>query len=287
MLPMRAAVSKPSPPDQAPVIDCHVHCFDGDASRQFPYHERAPYRPIRPIAPELILRMMDATKVQRAVIVHPEPYQDDHRYLQHCLAVGRGRFKGTCLFFADRSNWQKEMPGLVKQGGIVALRIHAYLADRQPPFGKPELRALWKTAADLGLAVQLHFEPRYAPGFEPLIKAFARTPVLIDHLGRPLQGTPEEHAIVLRWARLPNTYLKLSAVPPPSEYPHRDIRPVMRELVAAYGPDRMVTGTFGASGGTIESYRAGQERMRSYVAHLPPAAQTAIFGGTATRLFWS
>ena len=37
-----------------------------------------------------------------AVVVHPEPYQDDHRYLEHCLDVGRGKLKGTCLFFADR-----------------------------------------------------------------------------------------------------------------------------------------------------------------------------------------
>ncbi len=28
--------------------------------------------------------------VDHAVVVHPEPYQDDHRYLEHCLAVGKG-----------------------------------------------------------------------------------------------------------------------------------------------------------------------------------------------------
>ena len=43
--------------------------------------------------------------------------------------------------------------------------------------------------------MQLHLEPRYAPGFEPLIREF-RTPVIIDHLGRPFQGTPREHAVL-------------------------------------------------------------------------------------------
>jgi hypothetical protein len=74
--------------------------------------------------------------------------------------------------------------------------FHAYAPERLPPLGKPQLRALWKQAADLGLGVQLHFEPRHAAGFEPLVKEFARTTVIVDHLGRPFQGKPEEHARV-------------------------------------------------------------------------------------------
>ena len=29
--------------------------------------------------------------------------------------------------------------------------------------------------------------------------------MIIDHLGRPFQGTPKEYAVVLGWAKLPNT----------------------------------------------------------------------------------
>jgi predicted TIM-barrel fold metal-dependent hydrolase len=49
--------------------------------------------------------------------------------------------------------------------------------------------------------------------FEPLIRAFPQTKVVIDHLGRPFQGSPEEYAVVLGWARLPNTVMKLSSRP--------------------------------------------------------------------------
>src|SRR5947209_5321189 len=145
---------------------------------------------------------MDEAGVGHAVIVHPEPYGDDHRYLDHCLDIGRGRFKGTCLFFADRPGALDAMSALVRRhpGRIAAARVHAYAPERLPPFGTPELRALWKHAGELGLAVQIHFEPRYAPGFEPLIREFAQTKVLIDHLGRPFQGTAKEYAVVLGWA---------------------------------------------------------------------------------------
>lgn len=286
-LPMVAG-ARAAEPKRKPIIDCHVHCFAGKASTRFPYHARAPYQPDFVAAPEDLIKCMDGAGTDFAVIVHPEPYQDDHRYLEYCLDVGKGRLKGTLLFFADQPGWDKAIPALVKKHprALCTLRVHAYDPTRLPPFGKPELRAFWKLASDHGLALQLHFEPRYAPGFEPLIKAFPKTPVIIDHLGRPLQGTPEEHAVVIRWAKLPNTYLKLSAVPPPTQYPHRDVRPVIKDLAAAYGGSRMIMGGgFGSAGATPATYRATRETLLGYVAHLSAAERADIAGGTAARLF--
>jgi predicted TIM-barrel fold metal-dependent hydrolase len=228
---------------------------------------------------------MDGAGVQYAVVVHPEPYQDDHRYLEHCLSVGKGRLKGTILLFADREGSVEQMPRLAQQMDVVAVRVHAYAPDRLPPFGKPELRNLWKTAADSGLAIQLHFEPRYAEGFEPLISEFKDTLHIIDHLGRPFQGTPHEHERVVNWSRLPNTVMKLSAIPDQGSYPHRNIRPVIARLSDAFGADRMIYGGgFGATA-TAESYRAAFERARSFILHFPAADQAKVLGGTAQRLF--
>lgn len=200
---------------RTPVIDTHVHCFAGPDDARFPYHPACPYQPRKAAPPERLLDLMDAAGVDGAVIVHPEPYHDDHRYLEHCLDVGRGRLKGTCLFFAEDPDATKRLADLVRRrpGQIVALRVHAYAPERLPPLGKPKLRTLWKAAADLGLALQVHFEPRYAPPLEPLVKEFKDTTVLIDHLGRPFQGTPEEHAAVIRWSDHPNVAMKLSALP--------------------------------------------------------------------------
>jgi predicted TIM-barrel fold metal-dependent hydrolase len=267
-----------------PVVDTHLHCFAGKDDARFPYHPRAPYRPEAAATPQHLLKCMAGAGVDYAVVVHPEPYQDDHRYLEYCLEVGKGRLKGTCLFFADRPGSLDKIPGLVKKWPIVAARIHAYAPERLPPFGKPELRQLWKQAADLGIAVQLHLEPRYASGFEPMIKEFSETRVIIDHLGRPFQGTPDEHAVVVRWSRFKNTVMKLSAIPSPRDYPHRDIAPVIKRLADAYGPDRMIYGGgFGAEA-TAESYRKARERVRSYLAHLSEADQAKVLGGSAARL---
>jgi predicted TIM-barrel fold metal-dependent hydrolase len=280
-----AASPAPREAPRATVVDTHLHCFAGKDDARFPYHPRGPYRPDAAATPQRLLELMDGAGVDYAIVVHPEPYQDDHRYLTYCLETGGKRLKGTCLFFADRPDSAEMMPAIVKTLPIVASRIHAYAPDRLPPFGKPELRAYWKAIADLGIAVQLHFEPRYAPGFEPLIQEFKETTVIIDHLGRPLQGTPEEHEVVVRWSRFPNTVMKLSAFQPRTQYPHRDLAPVIQRLADAYGADRMIYGGGFGSDATAASYRAARETARSYIAHLPAADQAKVLGGTAARLF--
>lgn len=267
------------------LVDTHLHCFAGKNDPRYPYHARAPYRPDEPATPQHLLACMDGAGVAYAVVVHPEPYQDDHRYLEHCLEVGGGRLKGTLLLFADRPGSLRKLPDLVRRLDVISLRVHAYAPDRLPPFGKPELRALWKAAADHDLAVQIHFEPRYAPGFEPLIKEFAETRVIIDHLGRPFQGTPKEHAVVVRWSQYANTIMKLSSLPSPRSYPHRDVGPIVKQLTGAFGAERMIYGGGFNATATGESYKSAFDRAGSYIDHLAAADQAKILGENAVRLF--
>ena len=271
-------------PSTTRLVDTHLHCFAGADSR-FPYHQAAPYRPDVAAKPEHLLKCMDGAGVAYAVVVHPEPYQDDHRYLEHCLKTGQDRLKGTLLLFADRPGSIEKMPALVERLNVISARIHAYAPKRLPPFGKPELRNLWKQAAEHNLAVELHFEPRYAPGFEPLIREFSNTRVIIDHLGRPLQGTPREHAVVVRWSRYSNTVMKLSSLASTRNYPHRDIRPIVKQLTAAYGAERMLYGGGFNAQATPRSYRAAFEYGRSLISHLSNADQDKILGENAVEMF--
>lgn len=267
------------------IVDTHLHCFAGKDDKRFPYHANAPYKPEKPSSPEMLLKLMDGAGVDYAIVVHPEPYQDDNTYLEHCLKVGGKRLKGTALVFAGNEKSVAQLPGLVKRCAIVAVRIHAYVPERLPPFGKPELRALWKLASDLGLMVQLHFEPRYASGFEPYIKEFAKTRVIIDHLGRPFQGTPKEHAIVVGWSKYDHVIMKLSAIPLQSEVPQREIGPIIKQLADAYGADRLIYGGGFSETATADSYKETRERTRSLIAHLSASDQAKVLGGTAARLF--
>lgn len=273
-------------PTTAPRIDTHLHCFAGPDDGRFPYHPDAPYRPEEAATPQHLLKCMDGAGVAAAVVVHPEPYQDDHRYLEYCLQVGGGRLKGTTLLFADRPDTPQRLADLCSRLPIVATRVHAYAPERLPPFGSRGLRELWRAATENGIAMQLHFEPRYAPGFEPLIREFRETPVIIDHLGRPFQGTPQEHAVVIRWAELPNTWIKLSSMPAATAYPHRDIAPVIDRLAAAYDAERMLYGGGFNAAATAESYRATFERAAGFLDRFSDAERAKVLGGNADRLFF-
>jgi len=270
-----------------PVIDTHLHCFAGTADKRFPFHANAPYRPETKATPKHLLRCMDGAGVDFSVVVHPEPYQDDHRYLDHCLRVGGKRVKGTCLFFGDQPQSLVKMPALVKRhpGRIVAARIHAFRKDRIPDFDTPAVGRLWKQAADLGLAVQLHFEPKYAGGFEKYIRRFPQTTVIIDHLGRPLQATTREHAKVFAWARYPNTIIKIASLPAPGAKVSRPIGPIIRRLVEAYGPGRSIYGGGFNGAATPASYRAFRERVIRYLSSFSKKDRDLVLGGTAARIF--
>ena len=107
------------------LIESHIHLFAGDPAR-FPYNS-ASYKPQREPVEDYV-RFVREARINHAVIVHPEPYQDDHRYLEYCLAhePSPGFFKATCLFDPSDPETPKRMQALVERnpGRIVALRIH-------------------------------------------------------------------------------------------------------------------------------------------------------------------
>jgi len=82
---------------RVPRVDTHLHCFAGKEDPRFPYHARGPYQPDVPATSEHLLKCMDGAGVDFAVVVHPEPYQDDHRYLadiDHLSAEDQAKILG-------------------------------------------------------------------------------------------------------------------------------------------------------------------------------------------------
>ncbi len=225
-----------------PLIDTHVHLFSGPGDKEFPPHEDAPYQPKKRFGPADFTALMGPSEIEAVVLVHPETYQDDHRWLLYCLDALPGISKGICHLFPQKADTPKRLAVLAQDKRIVGVRLHAYAPNRLPPLDPATLGLFWSAAASAGLLIQLHLEPRYAPAFTPLLEGFPEVKVVIDHCGRPLQGTPLEFRSILDWARFPQVFMKLSMLTPRDQYPHRDIGPMVRELAKAYGPDRLLFG---------------------------------------------
>ena len=268
-------------------IESHVHLFDPS---RVPYAPDAPYKPAA-YSLEDHLRVVEAANLAHSIIVHPEPYQDDHRYLEYCLAhePRPGYFRATCLFDPLREDTPRRLNELAARWPkrIIAMRIHEMAMTyetsgpiRNRDLKDPRMAACWHAVGAAGMAVQMHFIPGQAPGIQTLAAKFPETTVLLDHMGRPGQGTEAEYDAVLKLAALPRVILKYSGW----EYYKGDLGQLTKKLYDTFGPDRMV---WGMLGNTPAEYQKNAARFEESLAFVSESDRAKIRGGNAQRLFFS
>ena len=232
------------------IVDWGAHMFSRDQQR-FPYHPAATYTPgdsmllDDPLAAHL--EYMRREGIDRAVLVQPEPYGDDHALLLECLAGEPERLRGASLFYPKDPDAPRKLAELVRrESRIVAVRFHAHRGKETylSSFADDGVRALWRAAAELGLIVELHIGPNYAADAAAAIAAYPGVPVLVDHLAEPHMGSAVEYAEVLGLARFDNVYMKLSGLGHISEDAplYQDVRRFTRLVADAFGPRRLVWG---------------------------------------------
>lgn len=232
-----------------PVIEWNAHVWSPDLQR-YPFHPNATYRPDvseRSTCGEYLQRL-DDRGIDRAVIVQPEPYGDDHSLVLDCLEREPGRTKGTSLFYPRDPEAPRKLAELVRrEPRIVATRFHAHRNKQEylDTFADPGVRALWEQAVDLDIVIELHVGPDYALQVAEAIEAFPGCKVLLDHLAKPDLGTAVEYANVLDLARFPNVYMKLSGLNYIAEDAplYESARPFTRRVIGEFGPDRVVWGS--------------------------------------------
>ena len=200
------------------IVEWNAHMFSSDVER-YPLHPQAAYVPnAADVAADPLtayLERMRQERIDRAVLVQPEPYGDDHRLVIDCMARAPERLRATSLFYPTDPAAPGKLAALVEQQpGIVAVRFHAHRGKEMylGSFDDTGVRGLWNMAAELGLIVELHIGPNYAAQAAEAIQAYPQVIVLIDHLAEPALGNAVEYANVLGLARFAKVYMKLSGL---------------------------------------------------------------------------
>jgi len=246
-----------------PVIEWNAHLFSAD-TQKYPFHEKATYVPdasrlsSTPLAD--YLEHLDQQGIDKAVVVHPEPYGDDHWLIIDAVAQSNGRIKGTTLYYPSDSTAPRKLAALAKSHpDIVATRFHAHRGKENylKSFSDPGVRALWAAAVEHGMIVELHIGPNYAKSATEAIKDFPGCKVLIDHLAEPHMGDAVEYADILKMADLPNVYMKFSGLAHFADDAPDFLsgRAFTNQVISAFGVDRMVMG--GVSPKTVDLHMEG------------------------------
>jgi predicted TIM-barrel fold metal-dependent hydrolase len=244
---------QPGNPEPAtePVIEWNAHIFSPDL-KEYPFHPKATYQPdVSVHAEDPLATYLDRLKnegIDRAVIVHPEPYGDDHSLILDCLEREPDILRGTSLFYPRDDKAPTKLAELVKkEPKIIATRFHALKGNEKylDSFADAGVRALWRKAYELDLVIELHIGPDYGKQAGLAMEAFPGCKVLIDHLAEPHTGDAVQFAEVLDLSRFPNCYMKLSGLNHFAEdgpY-YESALAFTRRVIQEFGPDKVVWGS--------------------------------------------
>lgn len=265
------------------IIEWNAHIFSSDTDR-YPFHKSAAYTPSEemrlddPLA-DYISRM-EEEGIDRAVLVHPEPYGDDHRLALDSVAKRPDLFKTTALFYPKDDDAPAKLKTLVAERGesLVAFRFHAHEGKRTylDSFQDSNVRELWKTAGELGLIIELHIGPDYAAQAAVLAREFSDFTVLVDHMAEAKYGSGPEFSDTIRMSELDNVYMKLSGLNhyADDEPLYKSVIPFSRWVADSFGPDRMVWGS--GTPGIVDTH----------LAHWSESDRAKVKGGNLQRLLY-
>ena len=233
------------------IIEWNTHMFSSDTER-YPFHPDAAYHPrTQNLSADPLtdyVKRMDDEGIGRAILVHPEPYGDDHRLVLDCQEREPERVRITSLVYPKDPDAARKLTDLVAQEPkVISTRFHAHRGKEQylDAFSDANVIAIWEKAIDLKLIVELHIGPNYARQVDAVIADHPETVVLIDHLAEPHKGDPVEFADVLELSRFEHVYMKLSGLNhfTKDEPLYESVKPFTKRVIKAFGPDRMVWGS--------------------------------------------
>jgi len=281
------------------ITDAHAHIFDDDEQR-YPILESARHRPPGiGIVPHLRVDMATAG-VQRVVAIHTSmTYGFDNRLLANSARANTPWMVGVCTLHPEDPESPALLRTLVQGFNVRGMRsVPAGQPDRHLDYSvekhldDPGVDALWTTAEDLGIVINVLIRLPLADELETMLQRHPNLPVVLDHCMFPrgsdgIQGETIQKALHL--ARYPNLFAKLTWLVAGSDQPHpfADTHPLVRAVIDAYGPDRCVWGSdFPCEYYTPQVTYAQHLALFIQTLNLSDAEQEAILSATPGRLWF-
>ncbi len=288
-----ASLTAPSFAASAPsgFIDAHVHVWTPDTT-SYPLAAGFTVGNMAPpsFTPEKLFAHCKPQSVDRIVLIQMSFYQFDNRYMLDVMAAHPGVFAGVAIVDESLSDVTNAMKFLAKQG-VRGFRV--YTSRKNAESWAEGMRAMWRCAADEGLAICLLADPDALPAIHNMCTEFPKTRVVIDHfarLGMKGEASSEDVNRLCRLADFPHVYVKTSAFYAlgAKKAPYLDMAPLIRQLRDVYGADRLMWASdcpYQVEDG--HNYADSISLIRDRLDFLTEEDKASMLRGTAEKLFFS
>src|SRR5487761_61203 len=246
--PPHAPAVGPADDKQQGAIDAHVHVWTPDTER---YPLAAGFRrdEMKPpsFTPEQLFEHARPCGVDRVVLIQMSFYGFDNSYMLDTMRRFPGVFSGVAVIDDPAPDPPAEMRRLAHRQ-VRGFRIY----PRNPPADRwrngDGMRSMWKCGAEEGLAMCHLVNPAALAAIDRNCENFPDTPVVIDHFARiGVDGAMRDRDLdaLCRLARHRKTYVKTSAFYAlgAKKSPYLDLVPMVRRLLGAFGPERLMWAT--------------------------------------------
>lgn len=235
-------------PPEVRVVDSHVHVIAPDHDRYpltpavgFHSPRLGPWQLETPVSAEQMLDLASAAGVDRVMVVQPfSAYGYDNAYHADSAARYPLQLLGVCAVDPLAPDAAQQLTYWVRVRGMGGLRLTTTRRE-STRLDDPRSYPLWECAASLRIPVCLLTAPAHWEEVSTLANLFPSVAIALDHAGgiQRAQSAAEVEAL-LRLARHPNIYLKLSTVNLAPAASHPD---AWRRVATEFGPHRLMWGS--------------------------------------------
>lgn len=229
-------------------IDAHVHVWTPDAEH-YPLAAGFRREEMQPASftPEELFEHARPCGVERVVLIQMSFYGFDNSYMLNTMRRFPGSFSGVAVIDDSGKNPPAEMRRL-KAAGVRGFRIYPRNLPVDRWLNGEGMQAMWRRGAEEGLAMCHLVNPDALAAIDANCQRFPDTPVVIDHfarIGADGQIRASDLAALCRLARHRRTFVKLSAFYAlgAKKAPYLDLVPMIRKLLDAFGPERLMWAT--------------------------------------------
>jgi L-fuconolactonase len=273
-------------------LDAHLHVWwpgDGAAVR------------IRAALPELdrdfsfasMRGMLLAARVERAVLVSAAQQADDNERLLAVADANRGLVAGVIGWIdAEAEDAEAQLRRLGSAPAWRGFRLPLTIHPDRRFVRRPAVGAALRALRAIGGIAEVLAAPDQLPDVAAVLRDLPGLVAIIDHAGNPDFSAPPTDAWrggIAALAALPDVVCKVSNFWAPGDPPVRDDVALgfYREIVARFGPARIIAGGNWPPASLAGPYAASWERLDrlAAAADLDAGDAEAVRFGTAARLF--